>query len=467
MPPPALRVCRAAAFAAGVLLLGARSAPGEPGPRTRELPLLTVAHSQFSLPNGLRVVLHEDHSVPLVSVNLWYHVGSARERPGRTGFAHLFEHIMFEGSQHVARGQFDALLESHGGENNGSTNTDRTSYFITVPSNALELALFLESDRMGFLLPTMTPDVVDGQRAVVKNERRERVENEPYGMAYIALDEMLFEEGHPYRWPTIGHMDDLTAASYVDVVEFYRRYYGPNNATLVVAGDIDPASARGLVEKWFGDVAPGSFVEPLSAPVAYLTEVRRRTLEDRVQLPRLYLAWLTPALHRPGDAELDVAASVLAGGKNSRLYKRLVYDRQVAQDVSAFQSSAGLASTFFVVITARPGQQLETLKQMVDEELTRLDEAPPDTREVQRALNGIEAGFYARMEAVAGKADQLNAYLMTAGNPDYFAEDLARYHALTAADVQAAVRQYLRPDRRVELSVVPRTSSSNGAAGVR
>jgi len=464
VPPSVVPVPRAAALAAFILLVGAHPAPGEPAPRTRELPLLTVAHTQFTLANGLRVVLHEDHSVPLVSVNVWYHVGSARERPGRTGFAHLFEHIMFEGSQHVAQGQFDSLLESHGGENNGSTNPDRTNYFITVPSNALELALFLESDRMGFLLPTMTPEVVDGQRDVVKNERRERYENEPYGMAYIALDEMLFAEGHPYRWPTIGHMEDLSSASYGDVVEFYRRYYGPNNATLVIAGDIDPAAARGLVEKWFGDVAPGSFVEPLSAPEAYLTEVRTRTIEDRVQLPRLYLAWLTPAVLRPGDAELDVAASVLAGGKNSRLYKRLVYDRQVAQDVTAFQSSAGLVSTFFIVITARPGQQLEALKQMVDEELTRLREAPPDPREVQRALNGVEAGFYASMEAVSGKADQLNAYLMNAGNPDYFAEDLARYHALTPADVQTAVRGYLRADRRVELSVVPRTSSSDRPA---
>jgi zinc protease len=476
--PLAVRLPRAVGLAAGallpVVLLGAHPAAGEPpprppdvAPRTRELPLLTVANTQFTLPNGLRVVLHEDHSVPLVSVNVWYHVGSAREQPGRTGFAHLFEHIMFEGSQHVEEGEFDLLLESHGGENNGSTNTDRTNYYITVPSNALDLALFLESDRMGFLLPSLTPDVVDGQRDVVKNERRERIENEPYGMAYITLDEMLFPEGHPYRWPTIGYMDDLTAASYDDVVEFYRNYYGPGNATLVVAGDIETAAARSLVEKWFSDVSPGSFVAPLSAPQAYLSEVRSRTIEDRVQLPRLYLAWLTPPVLRPGDAELDVAATVLAGGKNSRLYKRLVYEQQAAQDVSAFQASAGLVSTFYIVVTARPGQRLEALKQVVDEELERLRETPPDSREVERALNGVEAGFYARMEQVAGKADQLNGYLMNAGNPDYFAEDLARYHALTATDVRAAVRQHLRPDRRVELSVVPRASSSETPADDR
>ena len=460
---------RLASGATALILLFPAGAWADPAaPRTRELPLLTVAHSQFTLPNGLQVVLHEDHSVPLVSVNVWYHVGSARERPGRTGFAHLFEHLMFEGSEHVREGQFDSLLESHGGDNNGSTSTDRTNYYITVPSNALELALFLESDRMGFLLPTMTPALVDGQRDVVKNERRERYENQPYGMASIVIDEMLFPEGHPYRWPTIGRMEDLSAASHEDVVEFHRKYYGPNNATLVVAGDIDTTVTRRLVRTWFGDLPSGPFVEPLSAPEAYLTDVRTKTIEDRVQLPRLYLAWLTPALHRPGDAELDVTANVLAGGKNARLYKRLVYDLQVAQDVSAFQSSASLVSTFFIVVTARPGQQLEDLKRMVDEELEGLRRAPPDSREVQRALNGIEAAFYGRMEQVGGfggKADQLNAYLVHTGNPDYFAEDLARYHALTPGDVQAAVRRHLPSDRRVELSVVPQANPSAAAVG--
>ena len=458
MSAPTVTVSQAVAVAV-VLLLPPAGASGQAATdRARELPLLTVAHTQFTLANGLRVVLHEDHSVPLISVNVWYHVGSARERPGRTGFAHLFEHLMFEGSQHVKEGQFDALLESSGGQNNGSTNTDRTNYYITVPSNALEIALFLESDRMGFLLPAVTPALVDGQRDVVKNERRESYENQPYGMASIVLDELLFPEGHPYRWPTIGYMDDLGAASHDDVVEFHKAYYGPNNATLVVAGDIDPAEARTLVEKWFGDVPPGPFVEPLSAPPAYLTEVRRKTIEDRVQLPRLYLAWLTPALLRPGDAELDVAADVLAGGKNSRLYRRLVYDLQAAQDVSAFQASASLVSTFFIVVTARPGHALEDLKRLIDEELERVRLEPPEPREVQRALNGVEASFYRGMEQVGGfggKADQLNAYFVHTGNPDYFAEDLGRYLALTPADVQAVVRRHLPADRRVELSVVP------------
>ena len=431
---------------------------------SRELHLLTVPYTRFTLSNGLRVILHEDHSVPLVSVNVWYHVGSAREKPGRTGFAHLFEHLMFEGSQHVEEGEFDALLEGAGGNNNGSTNSDRTNYLMVVPSNALELALFLESDRMGFLLPAMTPALVDGQRDVVKNERRQRIENQPYGMASIVIDEMLFPERHPYRWPTIGDMEDLSAATYEDVIEFYKTYYAPSNATLVVAGDFETSAARTLVEKWFGDVPAGAPVAPLAAPPAWLDDVRRKTIEDRVQLPRLYLAWLTPPHMQPGDAELDVVASVLADGKSSRLHKRLVYELQAAQDVTAVQSSSALVSTFLIVVTARPGHSLEELKGLVDEELDALHRAPPDARELQRALNGIEASFYAGMEQVVIKADQLNAYFMSTRNPDYFAEDLARYQALTPADIQAAVQAHLPAGARVELSVVPRADADAPAS---
>src|SRR2546428_766970 len=307
---------------------------------------IEVQYNQFTLPNGLHVILHEDHSVPVVTVNMWYHVGSAREKTGRTGFAHLFEHLMFMGSGHVKAGEFDALLEAVGGTNNGSTENDRTNYWINVPSNALELALFLESDRMGYLLDSMTPQTVDAQRDVVKNERRQSYENRPYGMADITLTEMLFPEGHPYHWPVIGYMPDLTAASYDDVVAFFKKYYAPSNASLVVAGDIDPVRTRALVEKWFGDVKAGPAPEPMTIPGLALTGVQTKTITDKVQLPRLYLAWLTPRRLEPGDAALDVVADILAGGKNSRLYKRLVYDMQIAQDVSAFQESRALGSSF-------------------------------------------------------------------------------------------------------------------------
>ena len=435
-------------------LLPAALAAQAPAPAARP----EVPYRQFRLANGLNVILHRDASVPVVAVNMWYHVGSANEKPGRTGFAHLFEHLMFEGSKHVKEGEFDTLLEGAGGNNNGSTNNDRTNYVIDVPSNALELALYLESDRMGYLLDTMTPERVDGQRDVVKNERRQSYENRPYGMASIELDKMLWPAGHPYSWPTIGYMEDLTAASYADVVDFFKTYYAPNNASLVLAGDIDLDRTRALVEKWFGEFPRGADVTPIAPPAAVLTSVKRQTLKDKVTLERLYLGWLTPRMYAPGDAALDVVSSVLSGGKNSRLYKRLVYDAQIAQDVSAFQQSGALGSTFLITATARRGHTAAELQQAIDEELARLRQSPPDAREVQRALNQIEASFYRRMERVGsfgGKADQLNAYYFAGGGPDFFAEDLARYTSLTPPDVHAAVTRWLPADRRVELVVEP------------
>jgi zinc protease len=419
---------------------------------------LEVEYSTFTLANGLRVILHEDHTVPVATVNTWYHVGSARELSGRTGFAHLFEHLMFMGSGHVPPGEFDSWLESTGGSNNGSTENDRTNYFIDVPSNALELALFLESDRMGYLLDTMTPQTVDAQRDVVKNERRQSYENRPYGQADITLGEMLYPEGHPYHWPVIGYMPDLTAASYDDVVAFFKKYYAPGNASLVVAGDIDPVKTKALVEKWFGDVPAGAAVEPLAIPGVALTGVQRKTLTDRVQLPKLYLAWLTPAHLAPLDAALDVVADVLSGGKNSRLYKRLVYDLQIAQEISAFQNSQALSSYFLIEAIPRPGHTTDELMKVIDDEIQTLKDAPPTERELERSINGIEASFYNRMERVGGfggKGDQLNAYYTATGNPDWFNEDLARYRALSTSDVQAAAAAFLPRDRRVELTVMP------------
>src|SRR6478752_1622200 len=412
----------------------------------------------FTLPNGLFVTLSEDHTAPLVAVNLWYHVGSANERPGRTGFAHLFEHLMFEGSKDVKEGEFDTLLEGAGGNNNGSTTNDRTNYVIDVPANALELALYLESDRMAYLLDAMSPERVNGQRDVVKNERRQSYENRPYGMAEIELDTMLWPENHPYNWPTIGSMEDLTAASYQDVVDFFKKYYAPNNASLVVAGDIDLDRTEALVHKWFDEVPRGMPVEPVAPPAAVLTSVKQKTLTDKVRLPRLYLAWITPRAYAPGDAALDVVSSVLAGGKNSRLYKRLVYDMQIAQTVTARQQSGAIGSSFLITATARPGKSIAEIQKVIDEEIDRLRRQAPEPREVERAVNGIEASFYRAMERVGsfgGKADQLNAYEAAGGGPDYFAEDLARYTSLSPSDVQAATIGWLPADRRVELIVEP------------
>lgn len=440
-------------FSTSALILAATVGLGAQQPSA-----LSVPFTQFKLPNGLNVILHRDTSVPVVSVNIWYHVGSGNERPGRTGFAHLFEHVMFEGSMHVPEGSFDTWLEAAGGNNNGSTNNDRTNYYEDLPANALELALFLESDRMGFLLDEKAPGKVDGQRDVVKNEKRQSVDNQPYGQAFIELPAMLYPPTHPYSWSTIGSMEDLSAASFEDVARFFRTYYVPSNASLVVAGDIDLAEARRVVEKWFADVPAGKPVPALTAPTVVLDGVKAKTITDRVQLPRLYLAWHTPPLLKPGDADLDIVSNLLSGGKNSRLYRRLVYEMQIAQDVQAVQQSQALGSNFMIIATARPGESLDRIKGVIDEELDKLRATAPEAREMTRAMNQIEANFYRGMERVGGfggKANQLNSYYKAAGQPDYFQKDLDRYRVLTAADVKAAVEKYLPKDRRVELSVVP------------
>jgi len=426
------------------------------GPLYGQATRIEVPHTRFTLPNGLTVILHEDRTTPTVSVNIWYHVGSAREKPGRTGFAHLFEHIMFEGSQHVPEGMFDTWLESVGGDNNASTGEDRTNYYLTVPNNALELPLFLESDRMGFLVPAMSPQKVDGQRDVVKNERRQGLENQPYGMVEVIMSEAMFPPEHPYHWPIIGYMEDLTAASYEDVVEFFRKYYSTRNASLCIAGAIDPGATKTLVEKWFSDVPGGAPVPPMTPAAASLTGETRLLYQDKVQLPRLYMSWHTPAILRPGDAEMDIVASLLTQGRNSRLYKRLVYELQIAQNVMAYQSSMELGSTFEIIATARAGHTLADLEKAIQEELNRLKGEAPERRELDRAVNQYETGYLSGLESIAQKSDLLNAYYMRTGNPDYFNEDLSRYRALDPEDIRAAVTTYLRDDARLVLSVVPK-----------
>ncbi|MEP6801368.1 MAG: pitrilysin family protein [Acidobacteriota bacterium] len=442
---------------------GPAPAAAPPPASVESCPRIDVPYTQLQLANGLNVILHEDHTVPLVAVDVWFRVGSAREKPGRTGLAHLFEHILFEGSSHVKPGEFDTLLEGAGGDNNGSTNNDRTNYYEVLPANALDLALFLESDRMGYLLDVLSPARVDQQRDVVKNERREHIENQPYGQASIRIEEEVFPPGHPYHWPVIGSMEDLTAATHEDVAGFFRSFYSPGNASLVVSGDFETADARRRIESWFSDVPAGTKPPALSAAPAVLTSEKRVTLEDRVQLPRLYMAWITPAHFAPGDEALDLLSSVLASGKNSRLYKRLVYDLQIAQDVSAVQDSRALASLFLIAVTAREGHPLTEIERIVQEELDRVKREPPTARELERAVNQYEAGFYRALERNRDKADLLNAYDMETGRPDYFNEDLTRHRALDGRDVQSTARRQLPDDARVVLSVVPAGKTSLAA----
>lgn len=420
---------------------------------------IKIPYTRYVLPNGLNVILHEDHSTPTVSVNTWYHVGSGYEKPGRTGFAHLFEHLMFMGSGHVPVGEFDKLLEAAGGENNGSTTEDRTNYYEDVPINALELALYLDSDRMGFLVDAMNPQKVDAQRDVVKNERRQSYENRPYGLSEETILKNLFPPTHPYSWPVIGSMTDLSAASYDDVVEFFRTYYVPNNASLVVSGDINPKETIKLVEKWFGAIPKAKPVPPQNPAEVKLNEEKIVVLEDKVQLPRLYMTWITPKRFSPGDAEMDVVANILAGGKNSRLYKKLVYDLQIAQDVRAGQSSSKLVSQFQIIATARAGHNLTELKNVIQEEIDKLKKEEPTQRELQRTVNQYEAAFIDQLESpggFSGKADMLNSYFYYTGNPDYANEDLARYKALSTDDIQTATQTYLVDNGRVILSIVPK-----------
>jgi len=419
---------------------------------------LKVPYQTFTLDNGLRVILHEDRSVPVISVNTWYHVGSGDEKPGRTGFAHLFEHIMFMGSKNVPTGDFDRLLEAAGANNNGSTTEDRTNYYEDGPSNALPLMLWLDSDRMGHLLPEITPEKVDVQRGVVQNERRQSYENQPYGLAEENILKRLYPSEHPYHWPVIGSMADLSAATIEDVREFFTKFYAPNNATLCIAGDIDAAGARRLVEQWFGDIPRGPAITRPEAPAFTLHADVHATLEDRVQVPRVYNAWHSTKAWAPDDAALQVLGQVLSGGKTSRLYRRLVYELQVANQVFAYQDAGRLDGKFAIVATARPGHGLDELQRVLDAEVARLAASGPDARELERVKNSIEAEFIGGMERVGGfggKADQLNEYAYFAGEPDSFQRDLDRFRAVTAADVRRVANRYLVQANRVVLSVVP------------
>jgi zinc protease len=417
---------------------------------------VNISFAKHTLANGLDVIVHEDRACPIVAVNLWYHVGSKNERPGHTGFAHLFEHLMFEGSQHHDKGYFQPL-QGAGATLNGSTNADRTNYWEVVPGGALELALWMESDRMGFLLPALTEAKFSNQRDVVLNERRQNYENRPYGLAPMALLAALFPDEHPYHWTTIGEIADLQAVQLDEVHAFFRRYYHPANASIALAGDIDGDTALALVDQYFGDILPGEPIDPVSASATLARDVRIR-FEDRVELPRLYLAWLTPAMFAEGDADLDLATDLLANGKTSRLYRRLVFDERIATDVSASQNSREIAGYTQITATAAPGHTLGELERAILEEIARLAAGGPTDDEIDRGRVQAEAQFMFRLQTVGGfggKSDQLNAYNVFMRDPAYFTRDLERYQLVTHESLRASVATYLDPARRVTLSIVP------------
>src|SRR4051812_33878210 len=361
---------------------------------------------------------------------------------------------MFEGSEHHNKGFFHPLQQA-GALLNGSTNTDRTNYWEVVPTSALELALWLESDRMGYLLPALTPERFETQRDVVLNERRQNYENRPYGLGLMALTSALYPPDHPYHWMTIGAIDDLRAMQFEDVRAFFRTYYHPANASLALAGDIDAATAFELAEKYFGEIPAGEKPARISAQ-ASLSGEKRLLLEDRVELPRVYMAWHTPAMFDAGDAETDLLADLLANGKTSRLYRTLVYDERIALDVSAFQHSRELSSFFLLAATAAPGRSLTEIAAVIDEKIQKLADDGPVAEEMERGLAQAEAHFMYRLQTVGGfggKSDQLNAYNVFRGDPSFFASDLARYRDATPESVRDIARRYLPFDRRVLLSI--------------
>ena len=427
---------------------------------------MQIAYEKRTLSNGLDVIVHEDHQLPMVAVNVWYHVGSKNEQPGHTGFAHLFEHLMFEGSEHHDHGYFHPLQRA-GGLLNGSTSTDRTNYWEVVPTGALDLALWMESDRMGFLLPALTDAKFENQRDVVLNERRQNYENRPYGLAGMALSSALFPPDHPYHWPTIGSAADIRAAKIDEVRAFFETFYHPANATLSLAGDVETAQALDLAEKYFADLKPGPAPQAVRADAALERRIDL-VLEDRVELPRIYVSWHSPAMFAADDAELDIASDVLAHGKTSRLYKSLVYEKRVATDVSAYQHSREISGMFQMAVTAAAGVALPELETAIRGAVEELAVGGVTPAEFERALAQTEAQFVYRLQTTGGfggKGDQLNAYNTFVGDPGYFERDRERYEQVTTKAVTAAVTKWLINAPSVSLSVVPRGRRDLGLPG--
>ncbi len=416
-----------------------------------------ISFEKYTLKNGLEVILHVDHGVPTVHTEVWYKVGSKDEAPGRTGFAHLFEHLMFQGTKHIPEDTFfKYLAEAGASDRNGSTSTDRTNYFEAVPANQLELTLWLESSRMGFLLDRPSfKATFENQRDVVKNERRQRVENVPMGDVRRVLTEALYPQEHPYAHEVIGSMADLDAATEDEIKSFFARYYAPNNATVVIAGDIDVAVTKGLVEKYFGPIPPGPSVKRRPTPIVAPQGERRIAMEAKINVPTGMMVWSTPAFFAAGDADLDVVGRILAGGKTSRLYRRLVYDLKIAQSVGAGQGSQLLGSQFSISYSPLNGHTLAEIEKVVDEELARMAQEPVEGREIERVRNEFRADYFRGLESLSGRVGQLMVYNLHQNDPGFITKDLTRYDQVNPMTLQQTVATLLRRDRRVIVTVDP------------
>lgn len=416
----------------------------------------TIEFEQYYLPNGLRVILHQDRKVPVVAINIWYHVGSRDERKGKTGLAHLFEHMMFQGSAHVPPDMHFKLIQSAGGTLNGSTFFDRTNYFEMLPSHYLEMGLWLEADRMGYLLPALNQEKFDRQREVVMNERRQRVDNMPYGVWFEKLLESVYPENFPYHWPVIGYMEDIQKMSLQDARDFFKRYYAPDNASLVVAGDFERAHTRELIKRYFNDIPPGK-PRPqrnglLSQP---LNQQQRLEVKDRVQLPRLYMGYRLPPMGSPESYQAEVLTEILSHGKSTRLYRSLVYEQQIAQDAQAFSLSMEATSLFIFVVAVKPDIKLETVEAALQRELERLYIGDISERERQKALNRIEADRLRELQSVTSKADNLNLFAVYFDNPQLINDEMNLYKKVNLKQLQNLANNYLKEENRVVLHFIP------------
>jgi len=456
--------------AAGAAAAGARADATKNAVTEPARPVLELPFEKVKLENGLTLILHRDPSLPMVAVNIWYHVGPAYEPPGRSGFAHLFEHLMFEGSRHIGH-EFDQLLEAAGATNvNGTTNWDRTDYFETVPREYLELALWIESDRMGYLLDAITQERLDVQRDVVKNERRQTFENAPYGKSSLTLLDTMFPAGHPYHGAVIGSMQDLSAATLDDVKDFFRSYYAPSNATLCLAGDFDPALAKALVEKYFGTLhgrQPDRLAQKATPP---LTQSVRLVVDEPVDLVRVAYGWIAPPAYGPDDAPLDLATTILAGGRSTRLYRKLVVEEKLASEVEASSDPNALATMLDVSATAASGKAPEEIEKALDGVIEGLKTTPPTAEELARAKRRTFLEIASDLEQLnghsgeSGRAGLLQRFDHYLGDPGYLPKWIAAIDAVTAEDISRVVQKYMSRDARVTVITRPTTAAQSAPA---